>query len=301
MEPIIGGQPAGAADLVKDSNAKTFQADVLEASRHVPVIVDFWAPWCGPCKQLGPVIERAVREAGGKVRLVKVNIDENQQIARTFRIQSIPAVFAFDQGQPVDGFVGALPESQVKAFVKRLIGDQGPSAVEQALEQAKQAQAAGDHGTAAALFQQIVRHDPTSAAAWAGLARALLGLNEPAKAKELLAKVPPEVAKHPEMQGVQAQLALLDQAKDAGDLGALQAKVQANPADHQARIDLAVAQFGKGDRQGAVDTLIESIRRDRNWNDQAARAQLLKFFEAMGFADPVSVDGRRKLSAVWFS
>jgi putative thioredoxin len=300
MEQIIGGAPT-AGDLIKDSGVKTFQADVIEASRTVPVLVDFWAPWCGPCKQLGPLLERAVRDAAGKLRLVKVNIDENQQIARTLRIQSIPAVFAFVGGQPVDGFVGALPESQIKAFVKRLIGDSGPSAMDEAVDQAAAASASGDHGTAAALYQQILRHDPQSGKAAGGLARALLALKQVDKAREFLKKLPPELAKHADVAGAAAQLALLDQSKGAGSADSLRARIAADPKDFQAYLDLAVALFGKGEREAAVDALIELIRRDRNWQDQAGRTQLLKFFEAMGPTDPVTVGGRRKLSAVWFS
>ncbi|MSP84083.1 MAG: thioredoxin [Alphaproteobacteria bacterium] len=299
MEPIIGGAPAG--DLIKDSNVKTFQADVLEASRTVPVVVDFWAPWCGPCKQLGPLLEKAARAAKGKFKLVKVNIDENQQIARTLRVQSIPAVFAFVNGQPVDGFVGALPESQIKAFLGRLIGDEGPSALDEALAQAKAAQETGDHGSAVALYQQIIRHDAVNAAAWGGFARSLIALGQIDKAKELIAKAPPEVAKHPDMVGAKTEIALLDQAKGAGEVGALRARIAADPKDYQARIDLSVALFGGGEREAAVDALIELIGRDRAWNDQAGRTQLLTFFEAMGPTDSVTVAGRRKLSAVWFA
>jgi putative thioredoxin len=297
MEPIIGA-PASGGDVVKDGSVKTFQADVIDASRNVPVIVDFWAPWCGPCKQLGPIIEKAVRAANGKARLVKINIDENQQIARSLRIQSIPAVYAFVQGQPVDGFVGALSESQVKAFLTRLIGDTGPSPVDQALEHAKAAFDKRDFGTAAAVYQQVLRHDAANAQATAGLARAYLGLNQAAKAREVLAKVSPELAKHPEVVGAKSQLALLEQADGKADLAELKARLEANAGDHQ---DLAMAHFARGERAAAVDELIEIIRRDREWNNQGARSQLLKMFEAFGNSDPVTVAGRRKLSSVWFS
>ncbi|MGH6717698.1 MAG: thioredoxin [Alphaproteobacteria bacterium] len=303
METIIGAPaaPKGGGDLVKNTTTQGFQADVVEASRQQPVIVDFWAPWCGPCKQLGPLLERVVRAAGGKVRMVKVNIDENQPIAQALHIQSIPAVYAFVDGQPVDGFVGALPESQVKAFVKRLMGDGGPSPIDQALTQAREAQAAGDHGTASALFQQILRHEPGNAEALGGLARAMIGRNQAQAARDLLAKATAEQAKHPAVAGAQASLALMEQTAKAGDAAALEARVQANPDDHQARFDLALALFGAGRREAAIDALIAIIRRNREWNDQAARSQLLKFFEALGPGDPLIADGRRKVSAAWFA
>jgi putative thioredoxin len=233
--------------------------------------------------------------------MVKVNIDENQPIARALHIQSIPAVYAFVDGQPVDGFVGAVPESQVKAFVKRLTGDAGPSPVDQALTQAREAQAGGDHGTAGALYQQILRHEPGNAEALGGLAHALIGRDQAQAARDLLANATAEQAKHPAVAGALATLALMDQGAKAGDAAALEARLQANPDDHQARLDLALALFAAGRRGEAIDALIALIRRNREWNDQAGRAQLLKFFEALGPADPLTAEGRRKLSAAWFA
>ena len=307
MEPIIGAPGGGVpgngagAGVIKDSNTENFEADVIQASNEVPVIVDFWAPWCGPCKQLGPALEKAVSDARGKVRLVKVNIDENQQIAQALRIQSIPAVFAFDKGQPVDGFVGAQSESQVKAFVDRLAGQTGPSPVDQALEQAAAAMAQNDHGAASALFGQILQHEPDNLAAIAGLARCLIAAGDTDAADEVLARAA-EDAENTDISGARAALALARQAAGrSGEVGGLEARVASNANDHQARLDLAVALFGGGERETAIDHLLEIMTRDMAWNDEAARKQLLEFFEALGPTDPLTLAARRRLSSLLFS
>ena len=305
MQTILGQKttPATAApaDLIKDSSERTFAADVLEASREVPVLVDFWAPWCGPCKQLTPVLEKLVREAKGAVKLVKINIDENKRIATQMRIQSIPAVYAFRNGQPVDGFMGALKESDVREFIKRLGGEAGPSPTEELLGLADEAFNAGDLGTAAQAYGQILQEEPQNPAALGGLARCYLTSGDIDRAKQTLAMVPPEHEANPAITAVHAQLKLADQAQAAGDVGVLQAKTQSDPNDHQARLDLAVALAARGESESAVNELLESVRRDRNWNEAAARKQLLTLFEALGATDPIVQSGRRKLSSILFS
>lgn len=302
---IIGQKttPAAASPdgLIKDSSERTFVADVLEASREVPVLVDFWAPWCGPCKQLTPILEKVVREAKGAVKLVKINIDENKRIAQQMRIQSIPAVFAFRNGQPVDGFVGGLKESEIREFIKRLGGDAGPSPIDELVAIAEEALKTGDLGTAAQAYAQILQEDPQNPLALGGLARCYLASGDIDRAKQTLAMVGPEHQTNPAITAVQAQLKLADQAQNAGDIGPLQAKSQADPNDHQARLDLAVALAARGDAEAAIAEILEAVRRDRNWNEGAARKQLLTLFEALGSADPAVQSGRRKLSAILFS
>ena len=301
MDTLIG-QSAGGAAQPKDATTQSFAADVIEASQQTPVIVDFWAPWCGPCKQLAPILEKTVRDAGGKVALVKINIDENPEIAQQLRIQSIPAVFAFDKGQPVDGFMGAQPESQIKRFVERLVGPMGPSPLEQALEQAKDALDAGDFATASNIYGQILRQVPGEAAAIAGLVRCLVGAGDLQEARELVDGLDDEALKNADVESAVSALALAEQAGEAdGDTAELQARLAQDPGDHQARFDLAMAYHGAGRNEQAIDELIEIIRRDREWNDEAARQQLLKLFEAIGHADPLTVAGRRKLSSILFS
>ncbi len=302
MEPIIGQAAGGDGELAKEATTQTFAADVIEASRHTPVIVDFWAPWCGPCKQLAPILEKTVKNAGGKVKLVKVDIDQNPEIAQQLRIQSIPAVFAFDQGQPVDGFIGAQPESQIKSFVERLTGPIGPSPVEQALDHANQALEAGDHASASNIYDQILRQVPGEKAAIAGLVRCHVVGGELDKARELVDGLDDAMLKEPEVEGAVTALALAEQAgESSGDVGALEARLARDPGDHQARFDIALAHYGAGRNEQAIDELIEIVRRDRNWNDQAARQQLVKLFEAFGHSDPLTVAGRRKLSSILFS
>jgi putative thioredoxin len=293
--------PAAGADVVKDSDSQNFMKDVIEASRNQPVVVDFWAPWCGPCKQLGPIIERVVRAAGGKVRLVKINIDESPELAQQLRIQSIPMVYAFHQGQPVDGFAGALPESQIKAFIERLAGPVGPSPVESALEQAKGAVAAGQLDVARQLYERVLGAEPENPEALAGAARCQIATGRLAAARDLLERVPTQHTNHVEVDGARAALSLAEEAGTLPDPDALQRRLQANPDDHAARLDLATSLFLRGQVGAAIDELLTVVRKDREWQDQAARKQLVKFFEALGPNHPVTVAGRRKLSAVLFS
>ncbi len=305
MEIDLTGGPAGkgavvALDLIKESSTATFVADVVEASQEVPVIVDFWAPWCGPCKQLTPLLESAVRQAQGAVKMVKINIDDNPEIAQQMKVQSIPAVFAFHNGQPVDGFMGAQSESQVKSFVQRLTGARGPSPVEQALEHGKAAMEASDFDLAAQVFNQVIEADPTNIQAIAGLAKCLLADNNLEQAQQVLDTAPAD-AHHADLDSARATLELARQAAQAGDVASLKAKVAADPKDFQARFDLAVALNGDGDRQAAVDQLLDIIAADREWNEQAARKQLLKFFEAYGSQDEITQTGRRRLSSILFS
>ena len=306
MNMIIGGEKPGngaaAGDLIKDSNEQNFMRDVIEASQKVPVIVDFWAPWCGPCKQLGPALEKVVRQANGKVRMVKINVDENQQIAAQMRVQSIPAVYAFVNGRPVDGFMGALPEGQIKQFVDRL-GGQGSMAeeIEAAIGEAQAAIKAQDYQTAAQIFAQILQVDRENVGAIAGLARCQIAVADFENAQATLALVPPAKANDPDVLSVKAALEMALNPVDVSEAGTLKAQIEKNPDDFQARLDLAVLLNGTNQRAEATDQLIYIIRKMRGWNDEAARKQLVKFFEAWGPKDEFTLAGRRKLSSVLFA
>jgi len=308
MDQLIGAaRPAGngAGPLIKDGDTKSFMADVIEASQQVPVIVDFWATWCGPCKQLGPALEKAVTEAKGAVRLVKIDVDKNQQLAQQMRIQSIPTVYAFFQGRAVDAFNGALPESQVKSFVAKLAelggAELGPSPIEEALEQAEAALEAGDGGTASAIYNQVLAHEPANLPALAGLTLALVAAGELKRAREVLGRVPADKTSDAAVAKAAAALDLAEQAQGAaGQLGELQAKVAADPNDHQARHDLALALYAAGEQEKALDELLEIVQRNRAWNEEAARKQLVKFFEALGPTHPLTLSARRRLSSLLF-
>jgi len=301
-EPMIGGGAAGAA-LVKDVTTANFMAEVVDASFDQPVIVDFWAPWCGPCKQLGPILEKVVRGANGAVRMVKLNIDENPEIAQQMRIQSIPAVYAFKDGRPVDGFVGALPESQVKQFVQRLGGAAaGPSPVEEAMAMAKEAAQNGDPASAAAIYSQVLQHEPDNTEAISGLARAMIERGEFDQARQVLDNATGDLARHAEVTAARSALDLAEQGQKAmGESGKMLDRLAANPDDHEARFELATALFGAGQREEAIDELLTLYKRDREWDEQAARKQLVKFFEVMGPTDPLTLSARRRLSALMFS
>ena len=306
MEPILGGAAAAAngADVIKNGTTATFMADVVDASHDAAVVVDFWAPWCGPCKQLGPALEKAVSEANGAVKLVKVNIDENQEIARQLRIQSIPTVYAFKNGQPVDGFMGAIPESQIRTFVQQLAGGEAHGGADHAVDvlaAADEAFAAGDIATAAQAYGHVLQDEPGHPKAVAGLARCYLKTGDIDRAKKTLQLVRPDGATDEAVRAVEAELKLRESAPDTGDAANLAAKVAADPNDHQSRYDLALALDAKGDREGALSALLDIVKRDRKWNDEAARKQLVTLFEAMGPADPRTIDARRRLSAILFS
>lgn len=286
---------------VKDATTKTFQTDVVEASRTQPVIVDFWAPWCGPCKTLGPILEKLVNAAQGAVQMVKVNIDENPEIAQALRIQSIPTVYAFKNGQPLDGFAGALPESQVKAFIERVAGPVGPSPIEQIITEGETLLEEGDAAMAAQAFAAVLQEQPGEPRALAGLARSYLRAGDVERAKQTLELVPPEAQNQQAVASVRAELELAGKAGDAGEISGLKARVQADPKDFQARFDLATALAGANQHEEAVNELLEIVQRSRSWNDEAARKQLLTIFEALGPTHPVSVSGRRRLSSILFS
>lgn len=294
-----------AGDLIKDSSEAEFMADVVEASQTVPVIVDFWAPWCGPCKTLGPLLEEAVKAAKGAVKMVKVNVDEAQMLAGQLQIQSIPTVYAFHKGQPVDGFQGALPGSEITAFVERVIkaaGGEAPGeALDDAVTAAEEMLAEGAAVDAAQTFAAILGEQPNHPAAYGGLVRAHIAMDDLDQAEAILNGAPAEIASTPELEAAHAQLELARQAQNIGPVAELQAQVDADPANHQARYDLAQALYSAGDGQAAVDHLLEIFRQDREWNDGAAKAQLFTIFEALKPNDPVALNGRRKLSSMIFA
>ncbi len=296
-----GAAPAADGALVKEITEATFLEDVVEASKEVPVIVDFWAPWCGPCRTLGPALEAAVQAAGGKVKMVKVNVDESQQIAAQLRIQSIPTVYAFYDGQPVDGFQGALPQSQVNQFVEKMaaLASEGPLAA--AIASAEEMLEAGALDDAAQTFAAILEEDDTMAAAYAGLAQVKIAEGDLDDAEAVLNGAPASISGSSEIEGARAKIALARQAAEAGPLDELRARVEADPADAEARFDLAKALHAAGEVQGAVDALLELFRRDREWNDGAAKAQLFTIFDALPANDPVALAGRRKLSSLMFA
>ncbi|HVV32592.1 MAG TPA: co-chaperone YbbN [Vitreimonas sp.] len=298
---FMDGAAAPISDPVKNGSDQGFMADVIEASRETPVIVDFWAPWCGPCKTLAPMIEKAVRGAGGAVRLVKINIDENPGVAGQLGVRSIPAVYAFDKGRPVDGFTGAIPESQIKLFVDRLAGATSEEDIKALLEQAAESQKLGDIGGAAQSFMAVLQLDQYNTKAIAGMARIALDAGDAEQAREILAHAPEDKANDPDIAGVRAALDLAANPKDEGESAALKAKVAANPNDFQARYDLSAALAANGDFEGAVDQLLAIIAKNKEWNEDAARQQLFKVFEAAGQTSDVTKQGRRKLSAILFA
>jgi putative thioredoxin len=291
---------APVADLIRDVTEATFMADVIEASREVPVIVDFWAPWCGPCKSLGPALEAAVTAAKGKVRMAKVNVDENQAISAQLRIQSIPTVYAFWQGKPVDGFQGAIPGSEIKAFVDKLAGLAGDGGLGEAIEAAEMMLTEGAAVDAAETFAAILGEEPENAKAYGGLVRAHIALGNLDQAEAFLTAAPAKIAGTAEIDAARAQLELSRQAAKAGPVAELLNEVLAHPDDHKARFDLALALHADGKVEGAVEELLELFRRDRDWNDGAAKAQLFTIFEALKPTDPIALKGRRKLSSMIF-
>ena len=296
-----GAMTATAADVVKDTTTQGFMKDVIEESKHQPVLVDFWAPWCGPCKQLTPVLEKAVKAAKGKVKLTKMNIDEHPAIPGQMGIQSIPAVIAFSNGQPVDGFMGALPESQVMAFLERITKGAVGAEEKDLLKVADTTLAEGNAAGAAELYAQILAEDSSNVQALAGLARCYVGTGALDQAKQTLALVPEAKRNDAAVAAARAALEVAEQAKSIGPVADLEQKVLANPLDHQARFDLAVALNANGKREDAVKHLMEIVKRDRKWNDDGARKQLVQFFEAWGATDPATVEGRKRLSSLLFS
>lgn len=301
MQIMMGENGApDTADLIKDSDTANFTADVIEASKSVPVIVDFWATWCGPCKTLGPTLEKQVMLAGGMVRLVKIDVDANKELATQLRVQSVPTVFGFKDGQPVDGFAGAQPESQIKAFIERLTGN-AQSPIDEALEQATAALDAGDAALASGLFAQVLSQDQVNAPAIAGLIRCYIATGETAHGHELIAGLDDKTRDMAEVAAAITALELAEETSGAEDTSGLAAAVAADENNHQARIDLALALYGGGNVEGAFEQLLQSVSRDAKWNDGAARKQLLKLFEATGHGDDRVMAARKQLSSMLFS
>jgi putative thioredoxin len=301
MTLLHGGDAPAPPPVVKDTTTQTFMKDVIEESKRQPVLVDFWAEWCGPCKQLAPVLEKVVRAAKGKLKLVKMDIDKHPSIPGQLGIQSIPAVFAFVNGQPVDGFLGALSESQITAFVERLTKDRVGGEEKDLLKSADEALAKGDSAGAAELYARVLAQDSSNVAALAGLARSYVRTGAIDQAKQTLALVPDAKRNDPAVAAVRSALDLAEQAKSVGPIADLETKLAANALDHQARFDLAVALNAKGKRQEAVDHLLEIVKRDRKWNDDGARKQLVQLFEAWGPTDEATVNGRKRLSSILFA
>ena len=293
-----GSIPVG--DIIKDSNTKNFSTDVIDQSAKIPVVVDFWAPWCGPCKQLSPTLDKLAREYGGKIQLVKINVDENQELATQMRVQSIPMVVAFKDGQPVDGFAGALPESQLRQFFEKLTGSEG-SPIEQALEKASMMVANGDTKNAAEVYSQILSQDPTNASSHAGVAKCLIETEGIEKAQAYLKGLDADMLKKEEVKSVLAAIDLEHASTDTEETDSLRQKLATSPDDPQLRYDLAIALYGDGCSEEAINILVELVKTHKTWNEEAARAQLLKIFEALGHSDPITIEGRRKLSVVIFS
>jgi putative thioredoxin len=290
--------PAGA---IRDGDANSFANDVIKASMTMPVIVDFWAPWCGPCKTLTPLLERLVQQAADRVRLVKINIDQNPDLAAQLRIQSVPTIYAFVGGRPVDAFVGAQPESKVRAFIERLTRG-GGSPIEEAIELAQEALAAGNTAEAAELYGQVIKQDPRHPKAVAGLIRARLALGDLKGARSLIKGIPADLSGNADIASAVSAMELLEQSRrDAGEVGELRRRVQAVPSDHRVRFELATALFAKGLTEAAIDELLTIIRADRKWNDEAARKQLVRIFDALGHNHPLTVASRRRLSSLLFS
>ncbi|MCW2309831.1 thioredoxin [Rhodobium gokarnense] len=302
---IIGGNGtsggAAAGGVAKDTTTQTFMADVIEASAEVPVLVDFWAPWCGPCKQLAPALEKVVAETKGRVKLVKMNIDNHPEVAGQLGIQSIPAVIAFKDGKPLDGFMGALPESQIRQFVDKIAGPAEETGIDQALEAAAAAREDKDWGGAAQLYAAVLQEESDNVVALAGLSQCYAATGDLERARQTLAMVPDSKAGDPAVASARAAVELAEQAEKLGDPSELEERLSKDPDDHQARFDLALLLNAHNARSAAVDHLVQIVRRDRTWNEEAARKQLLQFFEAWGAKDPASAEGRRKLSAVLFS
>ena len=293
-----GSLPVG--DIIKDSDTNNFSTDVIDQSTKIPVVVDFWAPWCGPCKQLSPTLDKLAREYGGKIQLVKINVDENQELATQMRVQSIPMVVAFKDGQPVDGFAGALPESQLRQFFEKLTGSEG-SPIEQALEKASMMVANGDTQNAAEIYSQILAQDPTNAASHAGVAKCLIETEGIEKAQAYLKSLDPDMLNKEEVKSVLAAIDLENASTGSEETDSLRQKLATSPDDPQLRYDLAIALYGDGCSEEAINILVELVKTHKTWNEEAARAQLLKIFEALGHSDPITVEGRRKLSVVIFS
>jgi putative thioredoxin len=300
-ENANAAQPGGEGTYVKDTTTAGFTADVIQESRHQPVLVDFWAPWCGPCKQLAPALEKAVQERRGQVKLVKMNIDEHPAIAGQLGIQSIPAVIAFKDGQPVDGFMGALPESQINQFIDKIAGADSETQLAEALAAATEARSAGDPQAAADIYEGVLAHAPDNVDALAGLAELMFDAGEQDAARQLLDQVPADKKDAAVVAAVQAKLALAEQSAGLGNPTELEARLAADPKDHQARFDLAIIQNARGERREAADNLLSIVKVDRSWKDDAARTQLLQLFEAWGMTDEVTLEARRKLSSLLFS